>query len=84
MDRGGGKSRSGIMSLRESAYKFPNISGGRAMRGSTIMILAVAVLGFYLVDNFQYDGYYRNLVWTQSNAEVQKLQDQLTEWWHGR
>jgi hypothetical protein len=52
------------------------------MRGSTIMILAVAVLGFYLVDNFQYDGYYRNLVWTQSNAEVQKLQDQLTEWWH--
>jgi 2,4-dienoyl-CoA reductase-like NADH-dependent reductase (Old Yellow Enzyme family) len=46
------------------------------------MILGVAVLGFYLVDNFQYDGYYRNLVWTQSNAEVQKLQDQLTEWWH--
>jgi hypothetical protein len=54
------------------------------MREGTIMILAVAFLGFYLVDNFQYDGYYRNLAWTQSNADIQKFADQLKGWWRGQ
>lgn len=54
------------------------------MRGSILMILAIALMGFYLVDNFQYNGYYSTLVWTQSNAEVQQLQDQLRARWRGQ
>ena len=52
------------------------------MRESTIIILAALFVGFYLVDNFQYDGYYRKYVWTQSNAEVRMVQDQFKAWLH--
>ena len=54
------------------------------MREAAIMILAVAFVGLYLIDNYQYDGYYLHLVWTQSNTEVQKFQDQLQAWWRNR
>jgi hypothetical protein len=75
----------GIMSLRESAYNSSNmIDGAEPCGQGTIMILAVAFLGFYLVDNFQNDGYYRNLVWTQSNADIPKFADQLKGWWRGQ
>jgi len=54
------------------------------MRQAAIVILAFALVGFYLVDKYQYNGYYKDLVWTQSNAEVQKFQDQFKEWWAGQ
>jgi hypothetical protein len=51
------------------------------MREAAIMIMIFALVGFYLVDKYQYNGHYGNLVWTQSNADVQKFQDQLRRWW---
>jgi hypothetical protein len=54
------------------------------MREGTIVILVAMVVGCYLIDNFQYDGYYRQLFWTQSNAKVQVFQDELRAWWRAR
>jgi len=47
------------------------------MRGALLMIVMFSLVGFYLVDKYQYDGHYASVVWKKANAQAQVFQDEL-------
>jgi hypothetical protein len=38
----------------------------------------------YLLDHFEYDGYYANVLWYQADALGQQYEQQLKAWWGSR
>ena len=53
------------------------------MRGILVVLLPV-VCTLYLIDRYEYAGYYTNVFWTKANAAGQQYEQQLKDWWHHR
>lgn len=53
------------------------------MRGILVLLLPV-LCALYFIDQYEYGGYYTNVLWTQANGAGQQYEQRLKYWWHHR
>ena len=49
-----------------------------------LLVLLPILCALYLIDQFDYGGFYTNAFWTQANSTGQQYERQLKDWWQRR
>lgn len=55
------------------------------MRQTLLVIVPVVAVGLYLIDQYEFEARYANLIWSQANTAGLRYQNELKGWWrsHG-
>jgi hypothetical protein len=57
----------------------PHVIGRPAVRAILVVLLPV-LCALYLIDQYEYRGYYTNVVWSQTNSAGQQYEQELRDW----